>query len=172
MIKRDQIQYCDELPRRTASSLDLQSWDTAQKPGEANARSACLDIRIHDNKYFIAHALVGQWTYQELEQRVLSRANEQKPRAILIEDAGFGTALISALKQKGLPVIPVKPKGDKETRLLRHMSKFTNGQVILLKSAPGRAEFENELFGFPGYYRNDLVDALSQGLDYKPRATS
>jgi predicted phage terminase large subunit-like protein len=167
MIKPGQIQYCIDLPRRTSSSVYLQSWDTAQKPGEANARSACLDILVQDNKYYIAHALVGQWEYHELEQRVLSRAHEHKPDAILIEDAGFGTALITTLKQKGLHVIAVKPEGDKKTRLLRNMSKFTNGQVIVLRSAPGRADLETELFGFPGGHRNDLVDALSQALDYK-----
>ena len=166
MIKRNQIQYCDELPRRTSSSVYLQSWDTGQKPGEANARSACLDILVQDNKYFIAHALVGQWEYYELEQRLLSRANEQKPNAILIEDAGFGTALIG-LKQKGLPVIAVQPVGDKKTRLLQQMAKFTNSQVFLLKTAPGRADLETELFSFPGGRRNDLVDALSQALSYK-----
>jgi phage terminase large subunit-like protein len=47
------------------------------------------------------------------------------------------------------------------------MSKSTNGQVIVLKSAPGRADLEAELFAFPGGHRNDLVDALSQALDYK-----
>jgi predicted phage terminase large subunit-like protein len=167
LIKRDQIRYCDELPRRTSSSVYLQTWDTAQKAGEANARSACLDILVQDNKYFIASALAGQWEYPDLEQRVLARANEQKPNAILIEDTGFGTALISALKQRGLSVIAVKPEGDKTTRLRRQMSKFTNGQVIVLKSAPGRPDLETELFAFPGGHRNDLVDALSQALDYK-----
>jgi predicted phage terminase large subunit-like protein len=102
-----------------------------------------------------------------LEQRVLSRAHEQKPNAILIEDAGFGTALIGALKQRGLRVVAVKPEGDKKTRLLRQMSKFTNGQVIVLRSAPGRADLETELFAFPGGHRDDLVDALTQALDYK-----
>jgi predicted phage terminase large subunit-like protein len=167
LIKRDQIQYCDELPRRTSSSVYLQTWDTAQKPGETNARSACLDILVQDNKYFITSAVAGQWEYHDLEQRVLSRAHEQKPNAILIEDAGFGTALIGALKQRGLPVVAVKPEGDKKTRLLRQMSKFTNGQVIVLRSAPGRADLETELFAFPGGHRDDLVDALTQALDYK-----
>ena len=167
MIKRDQIQYCDELPRRTSSSAYLHSWDTAQKPGEANARSACLDILVHDDKYFIARALVGQWEYHDLEQRVLSRADEQKPDVILIEDAGFGTALISALKRKGLPVVAVKPEGDKVTRLLRQISKFANREVFLWKSASGRADLETELFSFPGGSRNDLVDALTQALAYK-----
>jgi predicted phage terminase large subunit-like protein len=166
LIKRNQIQYCDELPKRTPSSVYLQSWDTGQKPGEMNARSACLDVLVQDNKYFIAHALVGQWEYYELEQRLLSRANEQKPNAILIEDVGFGTALIG-LKQKGLPVIAVQPVGDKKTRLLQQMAKFTNSQVFLLKTAPGRADLETELFSFPGGRRNDLVDALSQALSYK-----
>jgi predicted phage terminase large subunit-like protein len=167
MIKRDQIQYCDELPRKTASSVYLQSWDTGQKPGETNARSACLDMLVQDNKYFIVHAMVGQWEYQELEQRLLSRANEHKPNVILIEDAGFGTALIGGLKRKGLPVVAVRPEGDKKTRLLRHICKFANAQVFLLKTAPGRADLETELFSFPGGRRNDVVDALSQALAYE-----
>ena len=50
LIRRDQIQYCDELPKRTPSSVYIQSWDTGQKPGEMNARSACLDILVQDNK--------------------------------------------------------------------------------------------------------------------------
>jgi predicted phage terminase large subunit-like protein len=167
LIKRDQIQYCDQLPRRTSSSVYLQTWDPAQKPGEANARSACLGILVQDNKYFIASAEAGQWEYHDLEQRVLFRAHEQKPNAILVEDVGFGTALISALKQRRLPVVAVKPEGDKKTRLLRNMSKFTNGQVIVLRSAPGRGDLETELFAFPGGHRDDLVDALTQALDYK-----
>ncbi len=167
MIKRDQIQYCDELPRRTSSSVYIQSWDTGLKPGQSNARSACLDILVQDNKYFIAHALVGQWEYHDLEQRLLSRADEQKPNVILIEDAGSGIALIGALKQKSLPVVAVKPEGDKKTRLLRQMSKFANGQVFLLKSAPGRTDLEIELFTFPGGQHHDLVDALTQALSYE-----
>jgi len=168
MIKRDQIQYCDELPRQSSSDLSLQSWDPAQKPGEANARSACLDILVHDNKYFIARALAGQWEFSDLEQLVLSRANEQQPDRILIEDdAGFGTALISVLKKRGLPVVAVKPEGDKKSRLKQQIYKFTNGQVFLLRNAPGRMELETELFTFPAGKRNDLVDALSQALAYK-----
>jgi predicted phage terminase large subunit-like protein len=168
MIKRDQIQYCDELPRRTSSSVYIQSWDTALKVGSSYSRSACLDIVVHDTKYFIADALVGQWEYyNDLQPVVLSRAERQKPNAILIEDNGFGTRLIDDLKQRGFHVIAVKPEGDKEARLRRHKAKFTNAQVIVLKSAPGRADLEAELFAFPAAQRNDLVDALSQALDYK-----
>ena len=116
--------------------------------------------------FFIAHALVGQWEFHDLEQRVLSRADEKKPNVILVEDTGFGTALISTLKQRKLPVVAVKPEGDKKTRLLRQISKFTNRQVFLLKTAPGRSELESELFSFPGGQRNDLVDALTQALGY------
>jgi predicted phage terminase large subunit-like protein len=95
-------------------------------------RRTCLKILVQDNKYFVASAVAGQWEYYDLEQPVLSRAEKQKPDAILIEDAGFGTALISALKQRGMPVIAVQPEGDKKTRLLRQVSKFANGQVFLL----------------------------------------
>jgi predicted phage terminase large subunit-like protein len=169
MIKRDQILYCDELPPRSSASAYLQTWDTARKPGEANSRSACLDILVHENKYFIVRALVGQWgDYDELERRALWRANEGKPTAILVEDdGGFGTVLIGRLKKKDLPVIAVKPEGDKQSRLVKQIDKFKNGQVFLLKNAPGRADLETELFSFPGGQRNDLVDGLSQALAYR-----
>jgi predicted phage terminase large subunit-like protein len=168
IIKREQIRYCDQLPKSNSSSAYLQSWDTARKPGDANSRSACLDVLVDENKYFIAHALVGQWDYDELERRALWRASEGKPNAILVEDdGGFGTVLIGALKRKGLPVIAVKPEGDKKSRLVKQMDKFANGQVFLLKSAPGRAEIETELLSFPAGQRNDLVDALTQALGYK-----
>jgi predicted phage terminase large subunit-like protein len=168
MIRRDQIRYCDELPKTTTrSSVYIQSWDTAQKPGEANARSACLDILVEGDKYFVTHALAGQWEYYDLEQLVLSRADQHKPDVIMIEDAGFGTALISTLNRRRLPVVAVKPEGDKKSRLLREMFKFANGQVFFLRSAPGRADLEIELLSFPGGRRNDQVDALSQALAYK-----
>ena len=166
IIKRDQIQYCDELPRRTSSSTYVQSLDTAQKPGEANSRSACLDILMQDDKYFIAHALANQLDYHELEQLTLLRAEKHRPDVVLIEDTGIGAALISTLKRKNLPVVAVTPEGAKSTPL-RHMSKFANGQVFLLKTAPGRAVLEDELFAFPSGRRNDLVDALTQALGYE-----
>jgi len=110
---------------------------------------------------------VGQWEYPDLRNQALSRAAEQKPNVILIEDTGLGTGLIGDLKQKGLPIIAVKPEGDKVTRLLRQISKFANRQVFLLRGAPGRVDVESELFAFPGGRHNDLVDALTQGLGYK-----
>ena len=99
-----------------------------------NSRSACVDILVHDNKYFIAHALVGQWEYYELERRLLSRADERKPNAILIEDVGFGTASIGTLKHKGMPVIAVKPEGDKKNSPTAGNSQICKCSGIFVES--------------------------------------
>ena len=112
-------------------------------------------------RHWWANGSITIWSSRCFREQI-----EQKPDAILIEDAGFGTALISTLKQRKLPVVAVKPEGDKKTRLLRQISKFTNRQVFILKTAPGRSELEDELFSFPGGRRNDLVDALTQALGY------
>jgi predicted phage terminase large subunit-like protein len=166
IIKRSHVQYCDYVPR-DSSWVYIQSWDTASKMGEANSRSACLDILFDGHNYYIVRAIVGQWEYHDLQQLVLSRA-EKKPNVVLIEDVGLGTALIATLKQRGVHVRAVKPTGDKKDRLLRQMAKFTNGQIFFLTSAPGLRELEAELFSFPASKRNDLVDALTQALDYTP----
>lgn len=46
IIKPEWLPRYDELPARTSSSLYIQSWDTASKPGDDNSRSACVTILI------------------------------------------------------------------------------------------------------------------------------
>jgi hypothetical protein len=75
LIKRNQIQYCDELPRRTSSSLYVQRWDTAQKPGETNARSACLDILVQGNSFLLrahwsANGSITSWSRRYFRAQV------------------------------------------------------------------------------------------------------
>ena len=79
----------------------------------------------------------------------------------------LGTALIDELKRRGLPVVPVKPEGDKATRLSAQLPKFANGQVLLPERAVWLADLESELFAFPHGRHDDVVDALVYGLGYQ-----
>ncbi len=167
IIKPEWIRYYDALPKLTSSSVYVQSWDPALKPGASTARSACTTWLFHDKYDYLVDMLVGRFDYVTLKERAISLARSYKPAAILIEDTLLGTPLITELKQAGLPVIAVEaPRQDKVSRLLMHVAKFANSLVLFPNDKPCRAEMEGELFGFPGGPFDDIVDSMTQALAY------
>jgi predicted phage terminase large subunit-like protein len=167
IINPEWLPRYDDLPKKTSSSVCIQSWDTASKLGEENSRSACVTLLIQDNEYYVVDVWVGQCDYVTLKERAISLAQEYNPAKILIEDAGVGTSLIGDLKEAGLETVSAKPEGDKVVRLLAQLSKFAKGQVSLPKRAAWLADLERELFVFPHGDHDDVVDALVYGLAYQ-----
>lgn len=170
MIRREWVLEYDQLPRRTSSSVVIQSWDTASHLGEANARSACTTWLLHEHKYYLMDVLVGQFDYLVLKEHAVSLARVHKPSTILIEDTGVGTALIAELKKARLPAVAVKPEQDKRTRMAVQIPKFTNGQIFFAKHKPWRAVVDSEIFAFPNGRYDDIVDSISQALAHEPTA--
>jgi hypothetical protein len=96
MIKRAWVRRYDQLP--TPGQI-VQSWDVANKQGEENDYSVCTTWLIHQNRYYyLIDVLRGRFDFPTLRTKVSDRAKLHKPSHILIEDAGFGTALIQELK--------------------------------------------------------------------------
>jgi predicted phage terminase large subunit-like protein len=166
MIKRAWVRRYVRLP---TSGQIIQSWDVAHKQGEENDYSVCTTWLIYQNKYyFLVDVLRGRFDFPTLRRKVYEQARLHKPSHILIEDAGFGTALIQELKRPGFSVIAVKPEYDKKIRMGIQSAKFENGQVWFPKEASWLRDLEDELFAFPKGRHDDQVDSISQALAYKP----
>jgi predicted phage terminase large subunit-like protein len=164
MIKRVWVQRYDQLPK---SGQIIQSWDVANKQGEENDYTVCTTWLVHENKYYLVYVLRGRFDFPTLRTKVSEHAKLHKASHILIEDAGFGTALIQEIKSTDFKVIPVKPEYDKKIRMAIQAAKFENGQVFFPKEAPWLADLEPELFAFPRVRHDDQVDSISQALGYK-----
>ena len=89
--------------------------------------------------------LRGRFDFPTLRRKVSEQATLHKVSQILIEDAGFGTALIQELKRAHLSVIPVKPEYDKKIRMEIQSGKFENGQVFFPTDAPWLRDLEGEV---------------------------
>jgi predicted phage terminase large subunit-like protein len=164
MIKRDWVRRYDQLPK---SGRIIQSWDVAHKQGEENDYSAGTTWLYYDNRWYLIDVLRGRFDFPTLRTKVLEYAKLHKASQVLIEDAGFGTALIQELKTAHFSVIPVKPEYDKQTRMAIQSGKIENGQLFLPKEASWLADFEAELFAFPRGRHDDQVDSISQALAHK-----
>ena len=170
MIQRAWIPRYERLPAPGPSTRILQSWDTASMQGEQNDWSVCTTWMIHEKKYYLVHVLRCRFDYPTLKAQVIAHASAHKPHAILVENAGVGTALIAELRNAGLSAVAVKPEHNKVVRMSIQAAKFASGRVLFPLQALWLAVLEAELFAFPHGPHDDQVDSIAQALAYEPPA--
>ena len=150
--------------------LIVQSWDTASKTDERNDWSVCITARVDGRRVYILDLWRKKVEFSDLWKAVQRLAREWRPRSLLIEDTGNGTALIQRLRNdspQGMPSpIARKPKLDKLSRLDAASSMIEAGDLLLPREAPWLAPFKEELLGFPSTRHDDQVDALSQLMNW------
>ncbi len=145
----------------------VQSWDTAIKSGAHHDASVCLTFMEYLGKSYLADVRVLRVEYPDLKRALYRMAEQWRPDAILIEDKASGQQLLQdARRETALPLIACIPKGDKLTRFAAISAMIEAGKVALPQQAPWLADFEAELFAFPGGDHDDQVDALTQYLDW------
>jgi predicted phage terminase large subunit-like protein len=143
------------------------SLDTAFKTGLSNDYSVVAIVSEAANGYYVRHVSRGRWDFPDLKRQAIELADIWKPHAVLIEDAASGQSLIQALKaETRLPILPVKPLGDKQSRAHAVSPLVESGRVFLPAEAPWLDDFLDEVTSFPAAPHDDMVDALTQGLGY------
>ena len=145
----------------------VQSWDTAIKSGKQHDASVCLTFAEHGGEIYLLDVTVLRCEYPDLKRAFYGLAEQWMPNVILLEDKGSGQQLLQDVRRETiLPVLAVHPKTDKLTRFAAVSAIIESGLVFLPEQAPWLADFESELFAFPGGAHDDQVDALTQYLDW------
>ena len=165
MIKRHWIKRYAELPPQRDRSVILQSWDTASKGGPENDFSVCTTWFIsRDSRWYLIDVWRERVDYPELKAAVRRLASRYSTNRVLVEDAGVGISLVQELLGEVDGILAVKPDRDKITRMSVVSAKFESGLVFLPERAPWLADFEAELFAFPGGRHDDQCNSVSQAL--------
>jgi predicted phage terminase large subunit-like protein len=145
--------------------MTLQSWDTASKGGPENDWSVCTTwILTRRKRRYLLDVWRRRVDYPAQKAAVKGLAKQWRPQRILVEDAVTGTALVQELREEIYSIIPVKPVGDKVTRMAVASAKNQAGQVFLPKQPDWLPDLEGELFAFPGSRHDDQRDTISQAL--------
>ncbi len=168
MVKRESLQYY--LPGQYPKpDRVVQSWDTANKPGELNAFSVCTTWAVAQGKFYLLNVFRAHLEYPDLKRAVLEQRDHFNPQNIVIEDKASGTQLIQDLQREGIyQITPYKPTSgmDKTMRWRAQTDLFANGYVFLPDNAPWLNTYVDEVTGFPGTKFNDQVDSTAQALAY------
>ncbi len=143
------------------------SIDTAFKTGQANDYSVVAVVGEAKDGYYVRHISRGRWEFPELKRQAEALAELWRPHAVLIEDAASGQSLIQALKaETRLPILPVRPQGDKVSRAHAVSPLVESGRVFVPADAPWLDDFLDEATSFPAAPHDDQVDAIAQALNY------
>ena len=145
----------------------IQSWDTAYKTGSENDFSVCTTWGVAENGYYLLSCWRSRLEFPALKRQMASLASEYSPAVILVEDKANGQSLIQELKyETPLPIRPVAVDGDKMVRAQAVTPMIEAGKVFLPESAPWIADFLDELAAFPTGVHDDIVDSVTQALNY------
>jgi predicted phage terminase large subunit-like protein len=165
MVKRHWVKRYRDLPLECDQYLTLQSWDTANKGGPDNDWSVCTTWLVtHDMRWYLLDVWRRRVDYPALKAAVRDLARTWEASRVLVEDAGAGTSLVEELRGRVSGIIPVRPTGDKASRMAVASAKFEAGQVLFPERATWLPDLEAELFAFPGSRHDDQCDSISQAL--------
>jgi predicted phage terminase large subunit-like protein len=151
------------------ASTVVHSWDTAYKADQINDPSVCTVWHLGRGApgYYLRDVFRERMEYPALRRAVVNLARRDNPAAILIEDKASGQSLIQDLRNSTtLPIIPIEPAKDKETRMFAASASFEAGLVQLPESAAWVLDYEIELTTFPLAPHDDRVDSTSQFLNW------
>ena len=144
----------------------LQSWDTANKPGELSDFSVCTTWGT--TKALLSSGRIAQThRLSRIETGCVGTVHRFSAQVILIEDKASGTQLIQEIVQEGVYAArPYEPTMDKIMRIHSVTSTIENGFVHLPENAEWLAVYLHELVTFPKSKHDDQADSTSQALDW------
>jgi predicted phage terminase large subunit-like protein len=174
IIKEDWIKLYTELPfkiKDMTSYKTVQSWDLQFK--ETGSSYTCgVVIYKHNASYYLMDIYRKRADIVETKRAIKEMAdNWPKPSSILIEDKANGPAVMSLLKKEISGMIPVRPTASKDERLHVVAPLFEAGNFFIPANHPLTGVIINELTNFPVSQNDDIVDAISQGLQHFSKLT-
>lgn len=155
------------------------SIDAAESESENAAYTAAVVGELMpDYRLLIRHAWRDRLLFPDQVEAITALARrfnqDEKLRAVVIEDASNGTALLQSFAATGAHwlrrlIAGYRPGVSKEERANQASVYCKNGMVLLPlpdEKAPWLMDFEDDLFNFPGAAYKDWPDAFSQLILY------
>lgn len=149
------------------SSRWAESWDMSFKGSKSSDFVVGQRWAANRQHFYLVDQVRGRWSFTETLHEV-ERFSHPYVSQILVEDTANGPAVIDTLKDSISGIVPITPRGSKESRARAESPLVEQGKVRLpLPSQPGNewvTEWISEVRDFPNSANDDQVDAFTQAL--------
>lgn len=168
IIKEEWFQYYHKLPfdvNKWREAYTVTSWDlTFKKTGKSYVVGAVLSK--YKNQFYLVDMYRAKADIVETQAAIEKLAKKYPACKVhLIEGKANGPAIVSLLKRKVPNLVEVNPGTSKDERLHSVSPIFEAGNFLLPMNSPLSKTVIEELVSFPNADNDDIVDAISQGLN-------
>lgn len=165
LIKREWWEYYDPKEAPTFGT-QIISVDAAFKGTDTSDFVAITVWGKRDLDCYCQYCLNRQMTFTEtLAQLRLIRRLYPAATRVLIEDKANGAAITDVLSRE-MFILPIQPRGGKESRVNAISAAIEAGHVHLPNNQPWIVPFVDQFAKFPNDVHDDMVDSTSQALIY------
>lgn len=162
---RKYFKYYEKLPAGVEVIKFFMSCDPAHTMNDgSNFTVLTLWALGSDKNIYLLDLIRKKMEFPELVKFIKSFHYRNPNYALIIEDAGVGSALLQTLRCENIKCWYEKPSIDKVTRANRQSIYFEQGRIWFPKNASWLADLEKELLAFPYGKYDDQVDSLTQAL--------
>lgn len=170
---------------RVVVSVDTGGVKLHNRTSSYGARTAIsVWAEWEDGRCYLVDVAAEPWIYPDMLKAIKDVCGEWSPSDLLVEDKAAGVEVCVDLSEQRdwvrTPVTPIQPVGPKETRMSVASPQIRAGQIyvpaqgacadVAQPRCPAPSwidEFLGEVAHFPMGSRKDLVDSLSQFLNWR-----
>jgi len=165
LIKREWWQYYNKEDLPTFGT-QIISVDATFKGTDRSDFVAITVWGKRDMDCYLLYCLNKQMTFTEtLTQLRLIKKLYPHAQRVIIEDKANGSAVTDVLSRE-MFIIPIQPKGGKESRVNAISAAIESGHVHLPADKPWVVPFVDQFAKFPNDVHDDMVDSTSQALTF------
>ncbi len=166
IVMREWLKSYESTPARDAFQAIHVVCDPAGKAGPQNDYTAIVVAGMIGRDVHVLEVCRGHWGLRDIVIQITNLVEKWQANQVIVETTGLGEAVREELERGGgIDVRGILPKGDKQTRLMRHIGRFECGHIHLPEDACWLPDFVLEVLGFPGARYDDQLDALLLLLD-------
>ncbi|MET3760057.1 putative phage terminase large subunit-like protein [Sphingomonas sp. UYEF23] len=155
-----------EIPRQKFDKVFI-SWDTATSSLPTADWSVGTVWGAVAGRLFLLEIYRRRVDYPDLKRAVIALQRKWRADRVLMEDANAGTGLIQEFRKSGpFRLFACRPITGKVERLVAQTGQIEEGRVYLPAELDGLDAMLGELRAFPHGAHDDIVDSISQLLEY------
>lgn len=160
---------CSDLPsERLPAKFDrlIGTWDLSFKGTDKSDYVAGFVIGVTGARRWVRECYCERVGFTGAVEAIRRQWDQWRPHEILVEDKANGPAVLEHLGASVPRLLPVDPRGGKESRAAAIEPLVAAGNVYLPEGAEWVPALVDQFAAFPKGAHDDLVDALSQGLTH------
>lgn len=177
-------------PQVSDAAIFKPSWWQYRQPNDEKYLRKILSVdcafSATSTSDFVAISVIGErddGTYDIIDcvnerldvidtmKAIAAQADRHNPQAVLIEQAANGWSVIQMMRKKLPNIVPIKPDKSKVARASGAAPMIEAGSVFLPPNAHWLNYMVDQFSMFPAGRNDDLVDSITQGLNWMRERT-